>query len=321
MPFKHHSAHRHQFPRAKYRVTNWAAYEASLRQRGSLTIWFSEEAIQAWRAAPRTTRGGQPRYSALAIETALSLRALFHLAFRQTEGLIGSLIQLLRLDLPVPDHTTLSRRARTLAVRIRPQTTGPLHLLVDSSGLKLSGPGEWLVEKHGSHKRHSWRKFHVGVDARTGQIAAVELTPPDVDDALQVGPLLNQVSGPVERLTGDGGYDRTDVYEAVAARHPAAEVIAPPRSDAVLSATAATAPTPRDRHIHAIAETGRMAWQRTSGYNERAKVEAAFARYKQVIGDRLRAHSDDGRRTELIIAGNLLNRMFGLARPNYVRVA
>lgn len=103
MPFKHHAAHRHQFPRVKYHVTNWSAYEASLRQRGSVTIWFCDEAIQAWRAAPRTTRGGQPRYSAVAIETALTLRALFHMAFRQTEGLIGSLMQLLQLDLPVPE--------------------------------------------------------------------------------------------------------------------------------------------------------------------------------------------------------------------------
>ncbi|MCW2242349.1 hypothetical protein M2351_007005 [Azospirillum canadense] len=302
-------------------MTNWAAYEASLRQRGSLTIWFCEEAIQAWRAAPRTTRGGQPRYSAVAIETALTLRALFHLAFRQTEGLIGSLMQMFQLDLPVPDHTTLSRRARTLAVLIRPQTTGPLHLLVDSTGLKLSGPGEWLVEKHGCKTRRSWRKFHVGVDAASGQIVALELTTPDVDDASQVGPLLEQVTAPVERLIGDGAYDRTDVYAAVAARHSTAAVVAPPRADAVLGATAETAPTQRDRHIQAIARNGRMGWQRASGYNERAKVEAAIGRYKQVIGDRLRAHSDEGRRTELVIAANLLNRMFGLARPSYVRVS
>ncbi|UKJ76046.1 IS5 family transposase (plasmid) [Azospirillum brasilense] len=141
-------------------------------------MWFSEDTIQPWRAAPRTTRGGQPRYSAVAIETALTLRALFHMAFRQTEGLIGSLMQLLQLDLPVPDHTTLSRRARTLAVKIRPQTAGPWHLLVDSTGLKLSGPGEWRVEKHRSKTRRSRRKFHVGVDAGTGQIVAVELTTP-----------------------------------------------------------------------------------------------------------------------------------------------
>jgi len=230
-------------------------------------------------------------------------------------------MQLLQLDLPVPDHTTLSRRARTLAVRIRPQTAGALHVLVDSTGLKLSGPGEWLVEKHGSTKRRSWRKFHVGVDAGTGQIVALELTTPDIDDASQVGPLLNQVTAPVERLIGDGAYDRADVSATVAARHPEAAVVTPPRADAVLSATAETAPTQRDRHLLAIAATGRVAWQRTSGYNERAKAEAAIARYEQVIGDRLRAHSDEGRRTELIIAGNLLNRMFGLARPSYVRVA
>ena len=125
MPFKHHAAHRHRFPRAKYRVTNWPASEAGLRQRGSLIVWFSDDAVAAWRAAARTTPGGQPRYSALAIETALTLRVIFHLAFRQTEGLIGSLLQLLGRELPVPDHSTLSRRARTLAVTPRPQLGSP----------------------------------------------------------------------------------------------------------------------------------------------------------------------------------------------------
>jgi hypothetical protein len=319
MPFKHHAAHRDRFPRAKYHVTNWSAHEAGLRQRGSLTVWFSEDAVAGWRAEARRTPGGQPLYSALAIETALTLRALFHLAFRQTEGLIGSLMQLLQLDLPVPDHSTLSRRARTLAVAPPPRAAGPLHLLVDSSGLKLSGPGEWLVEKHGSRKRRSWRKFHISVDAGTGQIAAVELTPPEVDDASQVGPLLDQVTAPVVALIADGAYDRISVYGAVSERHPEAAVIVPPRADAVPSDTAETAPTQRDCHLQAIAETGRMAWQRTSGYNARARVEAAIQRFKQVIGDRLRAHSDEGRRTEVIVACNLLNRMFDLARPTYAR--
>ncbi len=147
MPFKAHRDRRHHIPKQRHRVTNWPAYEAGLRARGSLVVWFSEAAIEAWRAAPRTTRGGQPRYSALAIETALTLRAVFHLALRQTEGLIGSLLRLLGLDLAVPDHTTLSRRAETLDV---PRPRGgrePVHLLVDSTGLRLCGPGEWLVEK------------------------------------------------------------------------------------------------------------------------------------------------------------------------------
>src|SRR5919108_1850368 len=150
MPFKHHAAHRRRFPRAKHRVTNWSAYEAGLRQRGSLTIWFSDDAVAAWRAAARSTPGGQPRYSAMAIETALTLRIIFHLGLRQTEGLIGSLLQLLGLGLPVPDHSTLSRRSRTLVVAPCPRITGPLHLLVDNTGLKLSGPGEWRIEKQGT---------------------------------------------------------------------------------------------------------------------------------------------------------------------------
>src|SRR4051794_31884800 len=150
MPFKANAAYRHHIPKQKRKVTNWAAYDASLRQRGSLTVWLSEEAIAAWQAAPRTTRGGQAWYSPLAILTALTLRAVFRLALRQTEGLIGSIISLLGLTLRMPDHTTLSRRAATLEVP-RPQRQSgahaeALHLLVDSTGLKLCGAGEWLVE-------------------------------------------------------------------------------------------------------------------------------------------------------------------------------
>jgi hypothetical protein len=134
---------------------NGAEYDAALRQRGSLTVWFTDEAVAAWRTEPRTTRGGQPHYSALAILTALSLRAVFRLALRQTEGLIGSILSLLGLDLAVPDHSTLSRRAETLEVP-RPRPGGkPIHLLVDSTGLKLCGGGEWLVEKHGASRRRS----------------------------------------------------------------------------------------------------------------------------------------------------------------------
>ena len=168
---------------------NWREYDASLRQRGSLTVWFTDEAIEAWRAAPRTTPGGQPWYSSLAILTALTLRAVFRLALRQTEGLIGSVIGLLGLDLAVPDHTTLCRRAETLEVpRPRSLRNGePLHLLVDSTGLKLHGAGEWLVEKHGTKTCRSWRKPHLGLDADTGQIVAVALAPKEVDDGAERG--------------------------------------------------------------------------------------------------------------------------------------
>jgi hypothetical protein len=322
MPFKANATRRHHIPKQRHRVTNWAEYDAALRQRGSLTVWFSDEAIAAWRAEPRTTRGGQPHYSVLAIRTALTLRAVFRLALRQTEGLIGSILQLLGLDLAVPDHSTLNRRAETLEVpRPCQSSREPVHLLVDSTGLRLCGPGEWLIEKHGTRRRRSWRKLHIGVDADTGQILASELTPHDVDDGSQVEPLLDQIIDPLASLTGDGAYDQAGIYGTVAERYPDADVIVPPRSTAVLSEDGETAPTQRDRHLRSIAEHGRMAWQKRSGYNRRSLVEAAISRLKRVIGDVLRSRTDRRRATEIAIAVHALNRMLELGRPKTVRIA
>jgi hypothetical protein len=265
MPFKANAARRHRIPKQRHRVTNWAEYDAALRLRGSLTVWFSEEAITAWRAEPRTTRGGQPHYSALAIRTALTLRAVFRLALRQTEGLIDSILKLLGLDLAVPDHSTLSRRAETLEMARPIARTGPVHLLVDSTGLQLCGAGEWLVEKHGTQRRRSWRKLHIGVDAETGQILASELTTSDGEDGSQVEPLLDQIATPLASFIGDGAYDQTNVYDTVAEHHPNADVIVPPRSTAVPSDTAESAPTQRSaspKHrgawTHRLAEAVRV---------------------------------------------------------------
>ena len=323
LPFKLNQDRRHHIPRQKHKVMNWREYDASLRRRGSLTVWFTDDAVEGWRAEPRTTAGGQPWYSPLAILTALTLRAVFRLALRQTEGLIGSIIGLLGLDLAVPDHSTLSRRAATLEVPPpRPRRDGkPMHLLVDSTGLKLCGAGEWLVEKHGAKTRRSWRTLHVGLDAGTGQIVAATLTRKEVDDGSQVGPLLDQVAASVASFTADGAYDQDSVSTAVAAHHPEAAVIVPPRSTAVPSDAAETAPTPRDRHLQFIAKHGRAAWQKASGYTIRARAEAAIGRFKQVIGDGLRSRTDERRATEVNVAVHALNRMLDLGRPNSVRVA
>jgi hypothetical protein len=161
VPFKANADRRHRIPRQRHRVmTNWSEYDAALRARGSLTVWFTAEAIEAWRAEPRTTRGGQPRYSALAVMTALTLRAVFRLALRQTEGLIASILHLLGLDLPVPDPGARPSDREppggdpgAAAGAVGPRTGAPL--LVDSTGLRLCGPGEWLIEKHGSRTRRS----------------------------------------------------------------------------------------------------------------------------------------------------------------------
>jgi hypothetical protein len=250
------------------------------------------------------------------------VRAVFRLALPQTEGLLGSILHLLGLELPVPDHSTVGRRARTVKLPARPRPSGePLQLLVDSTGLKLSGPGEWLTEKHGTRKRRSWRVLHIGMDAASGRIVAATLTERGVDDATQVGPLLDQVDHPVAVLTGDGAFDRSSVYADVHQRHPEAAVIVPPRRDAVLSETAETAPTQRDRHLQAIDERGRMVWQRDSGYNLRARVESQIGRWKRVIGDSLRFHADEAQAAEVAIAAEVLNCMLDLGRPDSVRIA
>jgi hypothetical protein len=302
-------------------MANWAEYDAALRQRGSLTIWFSDEAIAAWQAEPRTTRGGQRHYSALAIKTALTLRAVFRLALRQTEGLIGSVPKLLGLDLLVPDHSTLSWRAEPLEVPRPISRVGPVHVLVDSTGLRLGVPREWLIEKHGTRRRRSWRKLHIGVDAETGQILASELTPHDDDDGAQAEALLDQITGPLASFTGDCAYDQEDIYGAVVERHPDADVIVPPRSKAVLSENVETTPTRRDRHLQSIHEHGRMGWPKAPGYTRRALIEADVSRYKRGIGDSMRSLTDQRRRTEVAIAVHVLNRMLELGYPKSVRVA
>ena len=201
----------------------------------------------------------------------------------------------------MPDHSTLRRRAKTPEPP-KPYlcSRGPVHLLVDSSGLRLRGPGEWLIEKHGTRKRQSSRKLHIGFDAGTGQILASEVTTSDVDDGSQVAPLLDQITVPLASFIGDGAYDQTATYRTLSQRHPDAQVTVPPRSTAVPSDMAETAPTQRDRHLQSIAEHGPIGWQRTSGYSRRALVETAICRFKRVIGTSLRSRTEPRRRTEAV---------------------
>jgi hypothetical protein len=267
-PFhKHNAARRHRIPTTRYRVQNWPAYEAGLKRRGDLTLWLDEAALAGWQAPRRTTPGGQAWYSDVAIELVLTLRLVFHLPLRQAEGFAASVLRLLGQERRVPDHTTLSRRGRGFAGR-RPKVVphGPLHLVIDSTGLKLFGRGEWDEEKHGRTRR-SWRKLHIAVDADTGEIVACVLTDNGADDAGEVPALLGQVEGEIASVTADGAYDGEPVYHAAASRQPdrPPDVVIPPRSSAVASTEDAGAQGQRDRHIRLIAEEGRMAWQKGFG--------------------------------------------------------
>jgi hypothetical protein len=196
LPNKHYDARRYHIPKMTFKVTNWSAYEAGVRRRGRLTLWVSDEALAAWRAAPRTTPDGQVHYSETAIETALMLRLVIHRPMRQTEGLLGSLLDLMDIDLPVPDHTTVSRRAARLTPAPRTALpSGPVTLVIDSTGLKVYGAGEWHRDKHGVRGRRTWRKLHLAVDAATSTIVAATLTTTSAGDSSQVGPLLEQITG------------------------------------------------------------------------------------------------------------------------------
>ncbi|NTG45732.1 transposase [Agrobacterium sp. 13-626] len=323
MPHKHNVARRHHIGKMKFKVTNWAEYDAGLRQRGSLTLWITPAAVEGWAARRRETRGGQARYSDLAIETTLTLRQVFGLRLRQTEGFLSSVLALMGLDLPAPDHTTLSRRARTWSPPTRRSNRqslpdGPLHILVDSTGLEVYGAGQWLEEKHGAKSRRRWRKLHLALDADSDEIVAHVMTDQDAGDASQVGVLLDQIDNPIGQFTADGAYDGNPTYDAVSRHSAGAVVVIPPRANAV-ERPDTNLSRQRDLHIAAVNADGRMKWQAATDYGKRSLVETAIGRYKSIIGPRLRARSFAAQQTEVAIGCTILNRMLACARPKSVR--
>src|SRR5919199_2297184 len=314
MPYKANEPRRHKIPRARYKVRNWPEYDRALQQRGSLTVWVTPEALAAWHP-PRTGQRGRPRdYSDVAIETGHLLRLAFGRPWRQIEGLLRSLTALLGLSVGVPDHTTFSRRSPGLALATalaRAQANGPVDVVLDATGLKVYGAGEWLVEKHGERGKRGWRKLHLAVDPDSGEILASELTTSEEGDASQVSPLLDQITSPIASVIADGAYDGEPVYRAVAERQPdpPAAVIIPPRATAVASPTADTMPSQRDRHIRMIRDRGRLGWQKAVGYGRRALGETAVFRYKAIIGRGLRARTLPSQKTEAWAACSVLNQM------------
>jgi len=216
MPHKHNDDRRHHIPKMAFKVQNWPEYEAGLRRRGSLPLWIEDAALDHWQTFGP---GGQARYKDAAIQTTLMVRSAFKLALRQTEGLMASVITLMALSISAPDHSTISRRAVTLPT-IQPDSVphGPLHLLIDSTGLQVYGAGQWLEAKHGVKSRRKWRKLHLAVDADNGMIVAQILTDQDADDTSQVAPLLDQSDSRIGRVTADGAYDGAHLRDDRGAR-------------------------------------------------------------------------------------------------------
>ena len=312
----HKRAYRDPKYKTSYRIKNWPEYEQSLRNRGDITVWLSREAVDAWTPQKNGKLGGQLIYSDIAIETSLTLRLIFHLPLRQAEGFLKSILKIMDLNLPCPDHTTVSRRNRTVNVNrcTGSLPDGPVHFIVDSTGLKICGQGEWHSKKYGKRRHKRWKKLHLGVD-ENGQVLASKVTDGHEQDPSQVPCLLAQVDREIDRFVGNGIYDQEAVYEVVVHHSPGAEVVVPPRKDAVLSNNSISASSYRDRHIAEIRSKGWSEWKRQSGYYLQSHAENAFYRYKRIIGGRLRAKNDDAQKREAAIGCAILNRMFEMGEP------
>ena len=308
----------HPTYKTKYRVANWAAYNRALVRRGDVTLWVSSEAITAWTPRRSGRRGGQRRYSDLAIETALTLRLLSHLPLRQAEGFLHALFGMMRLDLSAPDETTLSRRSQHLRRRLRsPVPPGEgLHLVLDSTGLSLVGAGEWATATHGGRGRRGWRKLHRGVD-QSGVIRVHTLTGATGDNATTAFDLLTAGEGPLVRVTADAVSDTVAVYETATAR--GATVIIPPARTANVSGHGPRSPA-RDRTVTWVKQLGRRRWKQVSGYHRQGRVENTFFRDTSIIGDGLRARSPARQGSEAVLGCAILNRMTALGRPVSYRI-
>ena len=308
--------------KATYRIRNWSAYDHALVQRGSLTVWVSDDALQAWQYQGPAQQGAQFDYSDQAIEAMLTLKEVFHLSNRQTEGLVRSLFELMQVALTVPDHSTLSRRGKTVQLRLPTRTRGPLHLVMDSSGLKVYGEGEWKVRQYGWSRRRTWRKFHVAVDTESGEVRAAMLSTAGVADAEMVDPMLAQIDQPIASVAADGGYDKRRVYTALHARTPTTTIAIPPQHNARIWQHGNThaSPHPRDEAVRFIRAHGRKMWKAESGYHQRSLAETAMFRFKTIFGDHLSARLLSTQATQFGARCRALNIMTHLGMPESYKV-
>ncbi len=300
-------------PRGKYKTTNWADYNASLKARGSLTVWLDKD--MQWYATVSGKRGRQRTFSDAAIQFCLSIKCLFGLALRQSLGLVESLLRLAGLDWRVPDFSTVCRRQKDLSVKLpyRPSTTA-LDLLVDSTGIKFLGEGEWKCKKHGAEYRRQWRKVHLAIDARTLDIRAIEVTDNGTGDAPMLPELLSQIppDEPIASVGGDGAYDTKACHAAIALRN--AQAIIPPRKNARAWKGTQVGASSRNEALRACQRLGRRIWKKWSGYHRRSLVETKMNCFKR-LGERVMARTFERQVTELHIRVALLNRFSQLGRP------
>jgi IS5 family transposase len=304
-----------------YRLRTWREYNSARVQRGSLTLWSNDEVRSAWRNTESEGKRGHPRtYTETAILTMATLQEVYHLPLRQTEGLRGSILRLLKVELPVPDPSTLSRRRTTLEVAL-PRTRGreALHVVVDSTGVKVFGEGAWKVRQHGYTYRRTGRQVHLGVDEASGEIVAAVVTTTTYSESQVLPDLLAQVDEEVRQVSGDGGYDRRNGYEAIRERQAQAPI--PPQHNAKIWPHGNTKAErlARDENRRRIRQIGRAAWQRESGYPRRSLAETTMFRLKGSFGDRVAARSFAGQAAQVLVRCATLNRLTQLGMPDTSR--
>lgn len=296
----------------QYRIRNWRDYNSALVRRGSLTLWVEQRTVNRWRERSRPAGRGRRRlYSDLAITCALTLREVYGLPLRSTQGLVASVLRLLGTDLPAPHYSTLSRRAARLEVKLERLGQGLLHLAVDSTGVKLYGEGEWKVRLHGADKRRTWRKLHLLVDHVTHEALACSMTEQYVLDRRELPGLLRGVEGEVAEVLGDGAYDTRDCHAAIHRR--GARSVIPPQKRARVRGSPES--LDRDAAILRAREAGLDVWKKEAGYHRRSLAETAMLRLKTIFSDRLRAREWRRQETELRVRCAALNRMTSLGMP------
>ena len=301
----------------RYEVTNWSEYNEALVRRGDFTFWFSEGVVDAWEHENDQKKNGRPfKYSDLAIETLLTLRELFGLPYRQTEGFARALAELMNAGVAIPDYTSLAKRAAGLGVAIEiDKLSGPIDVVVDSTGLKVYGEGEWKVRQHGGDKRRDWRKVHLAVDPDSHTIVAQLLTASSVHDGEAVEPLLERVDPEVEVFYGDGAYDQWKVREHL--RGENIHQIIPPRKNAKIKrhGNSSEDPLERDECLRQIRREGREAWEASIGYHRRSLAETAMSRIKGVFGEALKNREPPNQAAELALRCKILNAFVAIGMP------
>jgi len=300
----------------KYKVRNWPEYNEALKKRGMLDVYVDKYVLESWYAEPNGKRGAQPVYSDLAVEITLQFGKIFSQRLRQTEGLVISLFKLMNINLNVPDFSTLSRRSEEITINIPKNNKEKITAVVDSSGLKVYGEGEWKVRKHGWSKHRTWMKMHLMVDP-DGEIRAADLTGNNITDADAVDSLLSQESAEIEEFIGDGAYDKKKVYSACQNRK-IKKIIVPPQKNAKIlqHGNSKNEPHPRDENLRQIRQTTRKKWKEKTGYHVRSLSETAMFRFKTIFGDKLNSRNFKRQKTEFLLSISILNKMTSFGTPD-----